>query len=94
MVENAIKIGFLLFTSECQVSKEEGVVQEQQKYPDDQEVSKGGTQKFIMVSSVKREGTLVIQKILTAFALLAVSAILAHVKCSDTMIQLYNKIIW
>ena len=66
--------------------EEEGVVQEQEKHLDEQDVGEGGAQGIIGVSAVEREGTLVVVEVLIASALLVASAILAHVRCSDVMI--------
>ena len=49
-------------------------------------MDEGSTQGVIVVSAVERERILVVEEILVAFALLATSAILAHVRCSDVMI--------
>ena len=49
-------------------------------------MGEGGTQGAIGVVTVEREGTLVVEEVLVAFALLATSAILAYVRCRDVMI--------
>ena len=49
-------------------------------------MGEGSTQGAIGVVTVEREGTLVVEEVLVAFALSAASVILAYVRCSDVMI--------